>query len=154
MIKDYCKPLHWVLFLQALICTVTLTISEFQRLYPHNYISLVWFTLSVGLLWMVSQNHYGTWFFLHHLAFATLCLFVYTCQTLFRYSVTTGVVIVLLFGGISFITMHNTQGGEIWETYYYKTYCWADFLSTLILLVRKNLNLKNSSFRVDLIIKF
>ena len=93
---------------------------------------------------MISQNHYGTKFFLFHLAFAIACLFIYTCQTLFRYSVSVGVVMVLLVGGGSFITMDNTWYGEIWETYYYKTYIWADLLSTLIMLVRLLLELFNS----------
>lgn len=95
----------------------------------------------VGVHWMIGQNHFGTRCFLFHLAISIGCLFVYTCQTLFRYSVSVGVVMVLLISGASYFTMIHTQmETEDWEVYYYKTYLWADFVATLVLLVRPLLN--------------
>ena len=43
MIKDFDgfgKPLQYTVLLISLITTVTLTVSEFHRRYPWNYISL------------------------------------------------------------------------------------------------------------------
>lgn len=95
------------------------------------------FTLSVGVLWMFSQNHFGTRCFLLHLAVSIGCLFVYTCQTLFPYTVWVGLITVLLLSGGSYLMMiHCLQDVEDWEVYYFKTYLWADLVATIVLLVR------------------